>query len=56
MRFGLDSLGITQHLIKSGIARLEEVRRADGSLENLYVRVRRLFVYLMGNFLITSNK
>ncbi|CAL1704759.1 unnamed protein product [Somion occarium] len=34
-------LGITQHLIKSGIARLEEVRGADGSLENLYVRVDR---------------
>ena len=32
-------LGITQHLIKSGIARLEEVRDANGALENLYVRV-----------------
>ena len=35
------SLGITQHLIKSGIARLEEVRGADGTLENAYVRVDR---------------
>ncbi|TFK94857.1 aflatoxin-detoxifizyme [Polyporus arcularius HHB13444] len=34
-------LGITQHLIKSGIARLEEVRAADGTLENAYVRVDR---------------
>ncbi len=35
------SLGITQHLIQSGIARLEEVRAADGTLENAYVRVDR---------------
>lgn len=35
------SMGITQHLIKSGIARLEEVRAADGTLENAYVRVDR---------------
>ncbi|KAI0758138.1 aflatoxin-detoxifizyme [Fomes fomentarius] len=34
-------LGITQHLFKSGIARLEEIRGADGSLENAYVRVDR---------------
>ncbi|KAI0699721.1 aflatoxin-detoxifizyme [Cytidiella melzeri] len=34
-------LGITQHLIRAGIASLEEVRRADGSLENVYVRVDR---------------
>ncbi|KAG6909722.1 hypothetical protein DXG01_015924 [Tephrocybe rancida] len=34
-------LGITQHLINSGIARLEEVRNADGDLDNLYVRVDR---------------
>ncbi|KAF8077954.1 peptidase family M49-domain-containing protein [Lyophyllum atratum] len=34
-------LGITQHLIDSGIARLEEVRDANGKLENLYVRVDR---------------
>ncbi|THH01420.1 hypothetical protein EW026_g1264 [Hermanssonia centrifuga] len=34
-------LGITQHLIKSGIARLEEIRSADGTLENAYVRVDR---------------
>ncbi|KAF6765196.1 aflatoxin-detoxifizyme [Ephemerocybe angulata] len=34
-------LGITQHLIKSGIASLEEMRDANGTLENLYVRVDR---------------
>ncbi|KAG6832410.1 hypothetical protein H0H92_002678 [Tricholoma furcatifolium] len=34
-------LGITQHLITSGIARLEEVRNVDGHLENVYVRVDR---------------
>ncbi|RDB21380.1 Dipeptidyl peptidase 3 [Hypsizygus marmoreus] len=34
-------LGITQHLINSGIAHLEEVRDADGKLENLYIRVDR---------------
>ncbi|KAG6890703.1 hypothetical protein C0995_005076 [Termitomyces sp. Mi166 len=34
-------LGITQHLINSGIVRLEEVRGANGQLENLYVRVDR---------------
>ncbi|KAJ3571892.1 hypothetical protein NP233_g3465 [Leucocoprinus birnbaumii] len=32
-------LGITQHLIASGIARLEEVRDGSGALVNLYVRV-----------------
>lgn len=41
-------LGITQHLIKSGIARLEEVRGADGSLENVYVRVDREAVLTRG--------
>ncbi|KAG5652743.1 hypothetical protein H0H81_003884 [Sphagnurus paluster] len=34
-------LGITQHLINSGVARLEEVRDAAGKLENLFVRVDR---------------
>jgi hypothetical protein len=34
-------LGITQHLIAGGIARLEEVRSAAGELENLYVKVCR---------------
>lgn len=33
------SLGITQHLIKGGIAWLEEIRGAGGDLENLYIRV-----------------
>ncbi|KAI0650861.1 aflatoxin-detoxifizyme [Trametes meyenii] len=41
-------LGITQHLIKSGIARLEEVRAADSSLENAYVRVDRAKVLTEG--------
>ncbi|KAI9466201.1 aflatoxin-detoxifizyme [Lactarius psammicola] len=34
-------LGITQHLIKGGIARLEEVRGPDGNLEDLFIRVDR---------------
>ncbi|KAI0751198.1 aflatoxin-detoxifizyme [Daedaleopsis nitida] len=34
-------MGIFQHLIKSGIARVEEIRAADGTLENAYVRVDR---------------
>ncbi|KAH9997284.1 aflatoxin-detoxifizyme [Russula vinacea] len=34
-------LGITQHLIKGDIAWLEEVRGADGDLEDLYIRVDR---------------
>jgi len=41
-------LGITQHLIKSGIARLEEVKDAKGTLENLYVRVDRELVLRKG--------
>jgi len=32
-------LGITQWLIKEGIARVEEIRAADGTLEDLYIRV-----------------
>jgi dipeptidyl-peptidase-3 len=32
-------LGITQWLIKEGIARVEEIRAGDGTLENLYIRV-----------------
>ncbi|KAF9532974.1 aflatoxin-detoxifizyme [Crepidotus variabilis] len=41
-------LGITQHLINSGIARLEEVRDTNGNLENLYVRVDRQLVLTKG--------
>ncbi|PPQ66069.1 hypothetical protein CVT26_010811 [Gymnopilus dilepis] len=41
-------LGITQHLIKSGIAKLEEVRDANGVLQNLYVRVDRQLVLTKG--------
>lgn len=33
------SMGITQFLIKSGIARLEEVRGKDNVLENVFIRV-----------------
>ncbi|PPQ71974.1 hypothetical protein CVT24_008191 [Panaeolus cyanescens] len=41
-------LGITQHLIQSGIARLEEVRDDSGQLQNLYVRVDRALVLSKG--------
>ncbi|KZT26206.1 aflatoxin-detoxifizyme [Neolentinus lepideus HHB14362 ss-1] len=41
-------LGITQHLIKEGIARLEEVRGADGKLEDLFIRVDRAKVLAHG--------
>ncbi|KAK2466923.1 hypothetical protein APHAL10511_001181 [Amanita phalloides] len=41
-------LGITQHLIRSGIARLEEVRDSNGKLVNLYVRVDRELVLTKG--------
>ncbi|KXN89266.1 Dipeptidyl peptidase 3 [Leucoagaricus sp. SymC.cos] len=41
-------LGITQHLIRSGIARLEEVRDDNGTLLNLYVRVDRNLVLTKG--------
>ena len=34
-------MGITQFLIKSGIARLEEIRDKDNKLENVYIRVDR---------------
>lgn len=34
-------LGITQHMIKEGLVTLEEVRGADNSLENLYIRLDR---------------
>jgi len=41
-------LGITQHLIKSGIARLEEVKDQHGKLENIYVRLDRELVLKKG--------
>ncbi|KAH9043246.1 aflatoxin-detoxifizyme [Lactarius pseudohatsudake] len=41
-------LGIAQHLIKGGIARLEEVRGADGNLEDLFIRVDREKVLSQG--------
>ncbi|KAH9019047.1 aflatoxin-detoxifizyme [Lactarius hengduanensis] len=41
-------LGITQHIIKGGIARLEEVRGADGNLEDLFIRVDREKVLSQG--------
>lgn len=34
-------MGITQHLVKSGIAHLEEIKDASGVLENVYIRVDR---------------
>lgn len=34
-------MGITQFLVKSGIAKLEEVRSTEGVLENVYIRVDR---------------
>lgn len=34
-------LGITQHMIKEGLVTLEEIRGADNSLENLYIRLDR---------------
>lgn len=34
-------MGITQHLVKTGIAKLEEIRSSDGALENVYIRVDR---------------
>jgi hypothetical protein len=38
--------GITQHLINGGIARLEEVQGADGILEDLYIWVHALFIFV----------
>jgi dipeptidyl-peptidase III len=35
-------MGITNFLIKEGIARFEEIRGEDGKLENVYVKVSRL--------------
>jgi len=34
-------IGITGFLIKEGVASLEEIRNADGSLENAYIKVDR---------------
>ena len=34
-------MGITQHLVRSGIARVEEIRNENGQLENMYIRVDR---------------
>lgn len=45
------SLGITQYLIKGGIASLEEVQSADGVLENLYIRVRVIRHVSLGGLL-----
>ncbi|KAA1471181.1 aflatoxin-detoxifizyme [Dentipellis sp. KUC8613] len=41
-------LGITQHLIRGGIVRLEEIRDKSGKLEDIYVRVDREKVYTHG--------
>ncbi|TDL27464.1 dipeptidyl-peptidase III [Rickenella mellea] len=45
-------LGITQHLIREGIAHLEEVRGGDAQLENLYIRVDRAKVLDHGRAVI----
>jgi dipeptidyl-peptidase-3 len=41
-------LGITQHLIKEGLASLEEIRSSSGELQNAYVRVDRAAVLSRG--------
>jgi len=41
-------LGITQWLIKEGIAWVEEIRSTDGTLENLYIRLDREKVLTKG--------
>ncbi|KAF9464691.1 aflatoxin-detoxifizyme [Collybia nuda] len=45
-------LGITQYMINSGIARLEEVRDGNGRLENLYVRVDRVKILTEGKDIV----
>jgi dipeptidyl-peptidase-3 len=41
-------LGITQFMIDEGLARLEEIHGANGTLENAYVRVDRAAVLTRG--------
>lgn len=41
-------MGITQHLVRSGIARIEEIRGTDNTLENVYIRVDRAKVLAEG--------
>ncbi|KAL5490401.1 hypothetical protein ACEPAI_5234 [Sanghuangporus weigelae] len=41
-------MGITQHLVRSGIARVEEIRNEAGGLENAYIRVDRAKVFAEG--------
>ena len=41
-------LGITQWLLKEGIARVEEIRAADGTLADLYIRVGLLGLCISG--------
>ena len=41
-------MGITQHLVRSGIARVEEIRNGAGELENAYIRVDRDKVFSAG--------
>lgn len=47
------SLGITQHLIKGGIASLEEVRGPGGDLEDLFIRVCGSHLGLGGSTYLT---
>ncbi|KLO18539.1 aflatoxin-detoxifizyme [Schizopora paradoxa] len=45
-------LGITQHLVKSGLAHLEEIKDASGALENVYIRVDREKVLTEGRDIV----
>ncbi|KAJ7063296.1 aflatoxin-detoxifizyme [Mycena amicta] len=47
-------LGIMQHLLRSGLVKLEEVRGQDGALENLFVRVDRERVLAEGKQVMAS--
>ncbi|KAL5533047.1 hypothetical protein ACEPAF_4823 [Sanghuangporus sanghuang] len=47
-------MGITQHLVRSGIARVEEIRNEAGELENAYIRIDRAKVFAEGR--ATSGK
>ncbi|KAI0065345.1 aflatoxin-detoxifizyme [Artomyces pyxidatus] len=47
-------LGITQHLIKNGIAYLEEIRDTAGNLENVYIRVDREKVLKQGKDVVAT--
>jgi dipeptidyl-peptidase III len=48
LMFYLHRLGITQFLIRKGIAWLEEKRDASGKLENMYIRVSPISPLFLG--------